>query len=63
MNSKEKIKDNNEIAIKLFEQTFVKIGKYLDNFNKTEDLIIIGANDHTNTLIKLFGSKLKKIKI
>jgi carbamoyltransferase len=60
---KRKIKDNNEIAINnCLNKPFVKIGQYLDNFNKTEDLIIVGSNDHTNTLIKLFGSKLKKIK-
>lgn len=60
---KRKIKDNNEIAINnCLNKPFVKIGQYLDDFNKTEDLIIVGSNDHTNTLIKLFGSRLKKIK-
>ena len=60
---KRKIKENNKIAINnCLNKPFAKIDQYLDSFNKTEDLIIVGSNDHTNTLIKLFGSKLKKIK-
>ena len=60
---KRKIKENNKIATdNCLKKPYIKIGKYLDDFNKSKDLIIVGSNDHTNILIKLFKSKLQKIK-
>ena len=41
---------------------FKRISNFLDNFNINNPLTIIGSNDHTNILIKLFNKKLKKIK-
>ena len=54
---------NNKIAINnCLNEPFNRIKNYLDNINKTENFIIVGSNDHTNILIKLFKSKLKQFK-
>ncbi len=60
---KNKIIINNNLAKKnCLISPFKRISNFLDNYNVNHPLTIIGSNDHTNILIKLFDKKLKKIK-
>lgn len=60
---RKKIKINNKIAIKnCLNKPYDKIKNYLKNLGQKENLIIIGSNDHTNILIRLFKSEFKKFK-
>ena len=60
---KSKIIINNNLAKNnCLMAPFKRISNFLDNFNINNPLTIIGSNDHTNVLIKLFNKKLKKIK-
>ena len=60
---KKKTSLNNKLAIdNCLYKPYQKIDNYIKNFDKNESLTIIGTNDHTNILIKLFEKKLKKIK-
>ena len=36
--------------------------KYFENFDKSKKLTIIGTNDHTNILLRLFQKQINKIK-
>lgn len=58
-----KIKINNNLAISnCLNKPVEKIDKFLDQFNPNNTLTIIGTNDHTNILIKLYKKKLDRIK-
>lgn len=60
---RKKIILNNKAAIKnCLNKPYNKIKNYLKNLDQKDNLIIIGSNDHTNILIKLFRSKFKKFK-
>jgi carbamoyltransferase len=60
---RKKIILNNKIAVKdCLNKPHDKIKNYLKKLNQKDNLIIIGSNDHTNILIKLFKLELKKIK-
>jgi carbamoyltransferase len=60
---KRKIKKNNKLAKEnCLIQPIKRISNFLDSFNKNDPLTIIGSNDHTNILVKLFEKKLKKIQ-
>ncbi len=58
-----KILANNKIAIdNCLHKPVIRIKKYLKNINKTKNLFIIGTNDHTNILVKLFKSDFEKLE-
>jgi len=60
---KRKININNKEAINnCLNVPFNKINDYLNKITDREKLIIIGSNDHTNVMVKLFKSKLEKLK-
>tara|TARA_Y200000002_G_C22676045_1_gene662146 strand:- start:65 stop:2278 length:2214 start_codon:yes stop_codon:yes gene_type:complete len=58
-----KIKLNNKIAINnCLHKPYSKIKSFLNDISRTKNLIIVGSNDHTNVLVKLFESELKKLE-
>tara|TARA_B100001057_G_scaffold312929_1_gene313026 strand:+ start:989 stop:3208 length:2220 start_codon:yes stop_codon:yes gene_type:complete len=60
---KKKIRINNKFAQNYcLKRVFEKTEKYLRNFDYNKKLIIVGSNDHTNILIKLFCKEFLKIK-
>ena len=60
---KKRIKEENKKAIyNTLHKPFDLTKKYFENFNKSKKLIIIGTNDHTNILLRLFQNQINKIK-
>tara|TARA_B100001057_G_scaffold500491_1_gene615867 strand:- start:13317 stop:15521 length:2205 start_codon:yes stop_codon:yes gene_type:complete len=60
---KKRIKEENKKAIyNTLYKPFDLTKKYFENFNKSKKLTIIGSNDHTNVLLRLFQNQIKKIK-
>ena len=58
-----KIKKNNTlIKYQIINQPLKYYKDYIKNIQYNEKVVIIGSNDHTNILIKLFHKELKKIK-
>ena len=58
-----KIKEENKKAIKnTLIRPFELTENYLNKTNSEKELVIIGTNDHTNILIKLFKKRLMKFK-
>ena len=60
---KKRIKEENKKAIyNTLHKPFDLTKKYFEDFNKSKKLIIIGTNDHTNILLRLFQNQINKIK-
>ena len=58
-----KIKKNNTlIKSRIINQPVKYYKDYIRNIKRKEKVVIIGSNDHTNVLIKLFHKEFKKIK-
>tara|TARA_Y100000590_G_scaffold313239_1_gene354090 strand:+ start:1296 stop:3515 length:2220 start_codon:yes stop_codon:yes gene_type:complete len=55
---KRKVNKENKIAISyVLNRTLKKIKSFFESINHNENILIVGANDHTNVLIKLIGKK------
>ena len=58
-----KIKKNNtSIKSQIINQPVKYYKDYIKNIKCNEKVVIIGSNDHTNILIKLFHKELKRIR-
>ena len=56
---KRKVNKENKIAISyVLNRTLKKIKSFFESINHNENILIVGANDHTNVLIKLIGNSL-----
>ena len=58
-----KIKEENKKAVKnTLNRPFDLTNNYFNKIDPEKELVIIGTNDHTNVLTKLFKKKLMKLK-
>ena len=55
-------KENKKARYNSLIRPFDLTSEYIDKIDTEKELVIIGTNDHTNVMIRLFKKKLKKFK-